>query len=123
LAEFVLSTCGESVLLLGLTFKDNTDDLRESPLVDLARSLVAAGRDLTIVDSHVNLESLRTQFSDLAPYLAPAMRTLPKSGLPVSVVVSKALALPDGLKAREVVDLSFAGSEIQGEVYHRWVMG
>ncbi len=123
LAEFVLSTCGSDVLLLGLTFKDNTDDLRESPLVDLARSIVAAGRNLTIVDPHVNLESLRTQFPDLAPHLAPSMRALPPAGTPLSVVVSKSLELPEGLVAREAVDLSFAGSDIVGEEQHRWVMG
>jgi len=121
LAEFVLSTCGSDVLLLGLTFKDNTDDLRESPLVDLARSIVAAGRNLTIVDPHVNLESLRTQFPDLAPHLAPSMRPLPDSA--IAVVVSKGLGLPAGLTPSTVVDLSFAGTSITGSTVHRWVMG
>lgn len=123
LAEFVLDTCGSDVLLLGLTFKDDTDDLRESPLVDLARSIVAAGRNLTIVDPHVNLESLRTQFPDLAPYLAPAMRSLPDPDSAVAVVVSKGLDLPAGLTPSTVVDLSFGGTSITGPTLHRWVMG
>jgi len=119
----VLDTCGSDVLLLGLTFKDDTDDLRESPLVDLARSIVAAGRNLTIVDPHVNLESLRTQFPDLASYLAPAMRSLPDPDSAVAVVVSKGLELPADLTPSTVVDLSFSGTSINGPTVHRWVMG
>jgi GDP-mannose 6-dehydrogenase len=41
---------GASVLLIGLTFKADTDDLRESPLIDLAEALVGKGYDLKIRD-------------------------------------------------------------------------
>ena len=41
---------GGHILLLGLTFKTDTDDLRESPLVDLAESLMDKGFRLTIHD-------------------------------------------------------------------------
>jgi GDP-mannose 6-dehydrogenase len=34
----------------GLAFKSNTDDLRESPNVDLARKLLSSGVDLKIFD-------------------------------------------------------------------------
>lgn len=41
---------GAKVLLIGLAFKHETDDLRESPAVDMARRLIAAGYDLDIYD-------------------------------------------------------------------------
>jgi GDP-mannose 6-dehydrogenase len=42
------------VLLLGLAFKSQTDDLRESPGVDLARKLLNAGFRLSVYDPTVD---------------------------------------------------------------------
>jgi GDP-mannose 6-dehydrogenase len=39
--------------LLGLTFKSGTDDLRESPFVDLAETLIGKGFDVRIHDSNL----------------------------------------------------------------------
>lgn len=41
---------GSRVLMLGLAFKKDSDDLRESPNVDLARKLLAAGHKLSVFD-------------------------------------------------------------------------
>ncbi|MBB2991276.1 GDP-mannose 6-dehydrogenase [Mycolicibacterium iranicum] len=49
---------GASVLMLGLAFKDNSDDLRESPNVDMARMLITAGYDLSIFDPYVEPQNL-----------------------------------------------------------------
>ena len=57
---------GGRVLLLGLTFKLGTDDLRESPLVDLAESLLDRGFDLTIHDPDLQVERLTGVNLDLA---------------------------------------------------------
>ncbi len=122
LKDFVLDAMTGEILLAGLTFKEATDDLRESPLVDLARAIIAAGRRLTIVDSHVNLENLRVQFPDLAPFMAPEMKSIPEhiSGL----VVSK--WMPEVDRWREVsdvtVDVTFGGLA-EGKKVLRWVMG
>lgn len=49
---------GARVLLVGLAFKAATDDLRESPNVDLARRLLRAGFDLDIYDPAIDADKL-----------------------------------------------------------------
>jgi UDP-N-acetyl-D-mannosaminuronic acid dehydrogenase len=48
-----LASPGGRVALLGLTYKANVDDLRESPAVRFAELVVAAGYDVRICDPHV----------------------------------------------------------------------
>ena len=49
---------GAKVLLAGLAFKAATDDLRESPNVDLARKLLAAGFAVDIYDPAIDADKL-----------------------------------------------------------------
>lgn len=49
---------GAKVLLLGIAFKNASDDLRESPNIDLARMLITAGYRLSIFDPYVTPENL-----------------------------------------------------------------
>jgi GDP-mannose 6-dehydrogenase len=49
---------GARVLLVGLAFKAETDDLRESPAVDIARKLLDAGYSLEIYDPVLTPEHL-----------------------------------------------------------------
>lgn len=123
LAAFILKETTGAVVFAGLTFKEQTDDLRESPLVDLARDLIRAGRGITVVDPHVNLENLRVQFPDLAPFLAPAMKALPESV--EALVVSKHIPELAGWlpAAGQIIDLTFKGLPSPPSHTRRWVMG
>ncbi|MEL6529126.1 MAG: nucleotide sugar dehydrogenase [Pseudomonadota bacterium] len=49
---------GAKVLLVGLAFKLETDDMRESPAVDMARKLLEAGFDLDIYDPQIEPDNL-----------------------------------------------------------------
>jgi GDP-mannose 6-dehydrogenase len=49
---------GATVLMVGLAFKSNTDDLRESPNIDLARKLIQGGYALSIYDPSLRAEHL-----------------------------------------------------------------
>jgi UDP-N-acetyl-D-glucosamine dehydrogenase len=44
---------GSRILLLGLAYKPNTSDMRESPALSIVQRLVALGADLHYVDDHV----------------------------------------------------------------------
>lgn len=48
----------QRVGIIGLSFKPNTDDLRESPMVDLAETLSGKGLEVRIFDQDVNLARL-----------------------------------------------------------------
>jgi GDP-mannose 6-dehydrogenase len=52
--EAVLSTGAHRIGLLGLTFKEGTDDLRESPAVELAETLIGKGIDVMIYEPTIS---------------------------------------------------------------------
>jgi len=56
--SMIRATGKRRIGLLGLSFKEGTDDLRESPVVTLAEQLIGKGYDLTIFDRNVRLASL-----------------------------------------------------------------
>lgn len=53
-----IDLAGTNVLLVGMAYKSNTSDARESPAIDVAERLVQMGANVSIVDSHVNPQSL-----------------------------------------------------------------
>ena len=67
--------CGERrVGILGLAFKKGTDDLRESPMVELAERLIGKGHDVLIYDAHVSMARLigsnRSYIDERLPHLS-----------------------------------------------------
>jgi GDP-mannose 6-dehydrogenase len=56
--DAVLAHGRRKVAIIGLSFKPGTDDLRESPLVELAERLLGKGCQLKIYDSEVSLSQL-----------------------------------------------------------------
>ncbi len=54
----VLDLPAERIGVFGLAFKENTDDLRESPVVSLLEQLIGKGRNLRVFDPHIRLEGI-----------------------------------------------------------------
>ena len=92
---------GAKVLLNGLAFKKDSDDLRESPYVDLAMGLLDEGYDLRILDDDVKIEAL------VGNNLGFAFSHLP--GLDQLIVKSGDLA---GQSFDRIVDARGNGSEL-----------
>ena len=85
---------GATILLLGLSFKEATDDMRESPLIDLAESLLGKGYDLKIHDPDLtgrDLFGANLRFvEERLPHLSRLLVDDPaKAGTPDLVVIGK----------------------------------
>jgi GDP-mannose 6-dehydrogenase len=56
--EAVLALPGKRLGVAGLSFKENTDDLRESPVIPLIEQLIGKGRDVRVWDPHIRLAGI-----------------------------------------------------------------
>jgi GDP-mannose 6-dehydrogenase len=56
--DLIYQTGKSKIGMLGLTFKSGTDDLRESPYVDLAETLIGKGYKLRVHDENVEIARL-----------------------------------------------------------------
>jgi GDP-mannose 6-dehydrogenase len=52
----VLESAGDRVGIFGLAFKEETDDLRESPSVAAIEQWIGKGKDVRIYDPHIRLD-------------------------------------------------------------------
>jgi GDP-mannose 6-dehydrogenase len=57
--QAVIDKGNKKVGILGFSFKAGTDDLRESPIVELVERLIGKGYDLRVYDSNVRMASIR----------------------------------------------------------------
>jgi len=54
----VLAMPGRRIGILGLAFKENTDDLRESPVIAIIEYLLGKGREIKVYDPHIQLSDI-----------------------------------------------------------------
>jgi len=74
--QMVLATGKRRVGVLGLSFKAETDDLRESPLVEIVERLIGKGLELQVYDRNVHLASLMGANRDFILHRIPHISRL-----------------------------------------------
>ena len=120
----VVACDARTVALLGLSFKMNTDDLRESPNVELAERLIGKGFSLRIYDPIVNPARLiganRRHVESKLPHLRQLLAHEPGEalqGADVAIVSSSDPAVLDALLMNPppcLIDISGRlGSEVE----------
>jgi GDP-mannose 6-dehydrogenase len=56
--EAILELPARKIGVIGLAFKEETDDLRESPVVTMLEQLIGKGRDVRVFDPHIRLDEI-----------------------------------------------------------------
>lgn len=121
--ERVIAIGDRRVCLLGLSFKSDTDDLRESPNVELAERLLGKGFDVRIYDPIINPErlvgaNLRHVESKL-PHLSRLLTPTPQhalDGAGVAIVSTAERGALDALAATPPAHVIDLHGRLGGEV-------
>ena len=127
--DMVMKLDKKKIGVLGFSFKAGTDDLRESPIVELIERLIGKGYDIKIYDRNVNIAKLvganRDYIMNRIPHIARLMvedMSLIKQHAEVIVVGNSSeefKGVEDNLNADQIViDLVRISEKQSNEQYH-----
>lgn len=74
--SMLIKFLGKRIGILGLSFKAGTDDLRNSPSVELVETLIGKGFDITIYDSNIQIAKLTGKNKDFINSRIPHLSKL-----------------------------------------------
>jgi GDP-mannose 6-dehydrogenase len=120
----VVASEGLRVALLGLSFKPDSDDLRESPYVDLAETLLGKGYEVRIYDPSLNPSSLigtnRQYVESKLPHLKRILTDAPEEAIGGADIAVVSHSTPEVVAAllasppQKIIDLAGSlGPEIE----------
>ena len=126
--KMIVDKGARKVGILGFSFKAGTDDLRESPLVDVIEYLLGKGYELKLYDKNVNLAALTGANQDYIlnhiPHISKLMVNNMQDVLDFAdtIVIGNGAAefksVPGSLKPHQhIVDLVRISKEQSGEQY------
>lgn len=100
--QFLYETGEKKIGFLGFAFKAGTDDLRESPVVDLIETLLGKGYDLSLYDSNILLSRLMGKNKDyLTGHIPHVKRVLRDS---VQEVIDESGVIIFGNKSNKFIE-------------------
>ncbi len=112
----ILALGRQETLLIGLSFKAGSDDLRESPMVELAERLLGKGVPLRIYDADLDADALPgTLLGANARYVQqhlPHLADLLVGDLPAAIAAARTIVIAKPAAGLESLDLTTGRSVI-----------
>ena len=102
-AEIIESKGHREIGILGLSFKAGTDDLRNSPIVDVAETLFGKGYDIQIYDKNVRISQLTGTNADFIAVKLPHLHEIITDDLDAVCKTSDVLVISN--KGSEFADI------------------
>jgi GDP-mannose 6-dehydrogenase len=107
----------EPIGIFGLSFKENTDDLRESPVVTLLESLIGRGRHVHVYDPHIQIGDIygsnQAYVLNAIPHigrlLAPSLDEMLKQSKHVVVTQKPSAEVRTAIAASKLPVVDFSG--------------
>jgi GDP-mannose 6-dehydrogenase len=102
--QAVLDLPAKRLGFVGLAFKENTDDLRESPTISILENLIGKGKDVRVFDPHIQMDNIYGSNRNFVLQQIPHIGRLMHSGIEETlawadyIVVAQPLSLT--LKAK-----------------------
>jgi GDP-mannose 6-dehydrogenase len=127
--DMVVRSGKKRVGVLGFSFKEGTDDLRESPIVTLIETLIGKGFELALYDRHVSVAKLvganKEYIEREIPHISKLMRSSVNAVLADSDVViignraDEFRSVAEGLRSdQQLIDLVRLFDQVSNENYH-----
>ncbi len=127
--DLVLRQGKRRIGVLGFSFKAGTDDLRESPIVELIERLIGKGYDLLVYDKNVQLARLtganRDYILNHIPHIANLMRDSIEQVLEHAEIVVLGNAGPEFAKihsrlrpGQKIIDLVRVGAAVKADAQY-----
>jgi GDP-mannose 6-dehydrogenase len=118
LLQIIEQTGQQEAVILGLSFKSNTDDLRESPMVEVAQNLLGRGYTVRIYDPQLNLAQLtgsnKRMIDVKMPHLACLLQSDLKSAIGTKGVVIAAQKCAEMSELQSLISENHSVIDVNG---------